>query len=282
MDLRAGLFVLILAPEAYMPLRQLGAGFHAAEEGLGAADQVFRIVEAGVVEAGPGAVVPDLRGAELRVEGVTVRHAGRSLEAPSGTSFVVRPGEVVAIAGPSGAGKSTLIDVVLGLRWADAGSVVLAAANGDCAPIPSLDLEDWHRHVAWVPQHPFLFAGSIAANIGLATPDASIAAVAAALAAVGLSDLDPLAYLAEGGAGISSGQRRRLGVARALLKGGDFLILDEPTAGLDAVSEATVLAAIRAAARTQGRAVLLAAHRRAALDIADRVVEIESRLEAPQ
>jgi ATP-binding cassette subfamily C protein CydCD len=280
MELRTGLFVLILAPEAYLPLRQLGASFHAAEEGLGAADRVFRIIEAGDVAAGPagdGELLPDLRGAELRVEGVTVRQPGRGLEAPFEASLVVGPGEVVAISGPSGAGKSTLVEVLLGLRSADAGQVALATAGGELVPLTTLDREAWHRRVAWVPQHPFCFAGSVAENVRLAAPDASDAAVDEVMAAVGLPDLDRQTLLAEGGAGLSSGQRRRLGVARALLKGGDFVLLDEPTAGLDAASEATVLAAISAAAHTHGRAVLVVTHRRAALEIADRVVSIESR-----
>ncbi len=301
MDLRAGLFVLILAPEAYLPLRQLGASFHAAEEGLGAADEAFRIIESGSGpgcgesgggesgggesgggESGGGDPVPDLRGAVLRIEGVTVRQPERALEAPFAASFVVRPGEVVGVSGPSGAGKSTLVEVVLGLRSADAGRVVLATADGGCVDISAIDREAWHRHVAWVPQHPFCFAGTVAANVRLAAPDAPDSAVSNALAAVGLAELDPETRLAEYGAGLSSGQRRRLGVARALLKGGDFLILDEPTAGLDAASEATVLAVIRAAARSHNRAVLLVAHRRAALEIADRVVEIESRSGDPE
>jgi ATP-binding cassette, subfamily C, bacterial CydCD len=289
MDLHAGLFVLILAPEAYLPLRQLGASFHAAEEGLGAADEAFRVIQAASGEAATGvggpprgaAPVPDLRGVELRVEGVTVRQPGRALEAPFEASFVLRPGEVVAVSGPSGAGKSTLLDVILCLRPADSGTVLLAGAGGESVAVPTLDREAWHRCVAWVPQHPFCFAGSVAANVRLAAPDASESAVSEALATVGLAEVDPRTLLGEGGAGLSSGQRRRLGVARALLTGGDFLILDEPTAGLDAAAEATVLAAVGAAAHTHGRAVLLVAHRHAALAIADRVVEIASRSGEP-
>jgi ATP-binding cassette, subfamily C, bacterial CydCD len=298
LDLRTGLFVLILAPEAYLPLRQLGSSFHASEEGLAAAGRVFEIIEASGNAAAPsggaagshaaaggtaarGVAVPDLLGAELRVEGVTVRQPGRRLEAPSEASLAVGPGEVVGIAGPSGSGKSTLVDVVLGLRTADRGRVAISMPDGSSYDVVSLDRDEWHRHVAWVPQQPFCFAGTVADNVKLAAPDASDAAVREALAAVDLGELDPSARLTEGGTGLSSGQRRRLGVARALLKGGDLLILDEPTAGLDAAAEATVLAAIRAAARERGIAVLLVAHRPAALSIADRVVAIEARSEEP-
>jgi ATP-binding cassette subfamily C protein CydCD len=291
MELRTGLFVLILAPEAYLPLRQLGASFHAAEEGLGAADRVFRIIEAEPAEGEPAEgeprpgrgtlPVPNLRGAEIRIEGVSVRQPGRALDAPFETSLILRPGEVVAISGPSGAGKSTLIDVLLGLRSADAGRIVVATVDGRTVAVSALNRDAWHRHLAWVPQHPFCFPGTVAANVRMAAPNASDAALGEVLASVGLAELDPETRLAEGGAGLSSGQRRRIGVARALLKGGDFLILDEPTAGLDAASEATVLAAIRDASRSHNRAILLVAHRRAALEIADRVVTIGSRSGEP-
>ena len=186
----------------------------------------------------------------------------------------------MAIAGPSGAGKSTLLDVVLGLRAADEGRVVIATADGPL-DVATLDRAAWHRRVAWVPQRPYCFPGTIAENVRLATPDATDKEVADVLAAVGLAGLDPQAPLGEGGAGISSGQRRRVGVARALLRRSDLLLLDEPTAGLDAASEATVLAAIRSAARDGGRAVLLVAHRAAALAIADRVVDVAARAEDP-
>jgi ATP-binding cassette subfamily C protein CydCD len=277
MDLQTGLFVLILAPEAYLPLRQLGASFHASEEGLAASDEVFRIIEQTPPEGGGTAPVPDLRGAEIRVEGVTVRQPGRVLDAPFGASLVLRPGKVVAVAGPSGAGKSTLLEVVLGLRSAVAGRVVVATADGQSIDIADLDREAWHRRVSWVPQAPFCFPGTVADNVRLACSQASDGEVRGVLTAVGLGELDPQARLGEGGTGISSGQRRRVGVARALLRRADVLLLDEPTAGLDAESEATVLAAIRSAAREDGRAVLLVAHRPAAVAIADSVTTVAAR-----
>jgi ATP-binding cassette subfamily C protein CydCD len=307
MPLQTGLFVLILAPEAYLPLRQLGASYHASEEGLTAAGRVFAIIEGtdpaesrgrsgrrrggrGVpapvlVAAAPlaagGGAVPEMAGAEVRIEGVTVKQPGRGLEAPFEASLVVKPGQVVAIAGPSGIGKSTLIDVVLGLRTADSGSVRVATADGRAVGVESLNREAWHRHVAWVPQHPYCFPGTVADNVRLAAPDATDAAVRDAMDAVGLVDLEAGARIGEGGSGISSGQRRRIGVARALIKDAEVLILDEPTAGLDAASEATVLAAVADFARSRNRAVLLVAHRPAALAIADCVVSINARSAVP-
>ena len=291
LDLRTGLFVVILAPEAYLPLRQLGASFHASEEGLAAAAAAFRIIETeeeaeGVAEGadavgtgalGSSAPVPDLRGAEIRFESVTVHQPGRSLDAPFAASLVLRSGEVTGIAGPSGSGKSTLVDVLLGLRRADEGRVVVAPAAGEPVEAAAFHRAEWHRHVAWVPQLPYCFPGTVADNVRLAAPAATDEQVAAVLATVGLAELDARARLGEGGLGVSSGQRRRIGVARALLRDAPILILDEPTAGLDELAEAAVLQAVLSAARTGGRAVLLIAHRPAALSIADRVVTLASR-----
>ncbi len=283
LDLRTGLFVLVLAPEAYLPLRRLGAQYHDSEEGLTAAAAVFDVIDAPEPPARAGGGLPDLRTGELRVDGVTVRHPGRELEAPSRVSFTVQPGEVVALSGPSGAGKSTLLQVILGLVPADEGWVSVRDGRGAVADVARVDGEAWRRRVAWVPQQPFLFAGTVAENVRLAMPMASDGAVRAAMDAVGLGDVTPATVLGERGEGLSSGQRRRLGVARALLRPAALLLLDEPTAGLDPEAEAAVLEAVSEAARGRGLAVVLVAHRPAALAIADRVVEVEARevMEAP-
>ena len=273
MTLEAGLFVLVLAPEAYLPLRRLGAEFHASEEGRAAAAAAFEISDAPTPGSGTRLDVPDLWHGALLVEDVTVIQPGREVAAPAGASLTVRAGEVVAVTGASGAGKSTLLAVILGLERATSGRVIAIGAGGASAVVADLDGEAWRRNVAWVPQQPFLFAGSVADNVRLAVPDAVDADVAEVLAAVGLADVDPGLLIGEGGMGLSSGQRRRLGVARALLRRAPLLLLDEPTAGLDDVAEATVLAAIRGAARS-GAAVLLVAHRPAAAAAADRSVVV--------
>ncbi|HSW42350.1 MAG TPA: thiol reductant ABC exporter subunit CydD [Patescibacteria group bacterium] len=272
MTLEAGLFALILAPEAYLPLRRLGAEFHASEEGLTAASRAFEIIDSPLPPSGLRGGVPDPAGG-LVVAGVSVAQPGRDALAPSNVSLTVRPGEVVAVVGPSGAGKSTLLAAVLGFLTPSAGRIAIVAADGTPTDLADLDGEAWRRRVAWAPQVPYLFAGTVAENVRLAAPDAGDAEVRAALRAVALGDLDPRLVLGERGARLSSGQRRRIGVARALVRRSPLLLLDEPTAGLDPAAEAAVLAAVRAAAR-DGAAVILVAHRPAAAAIADRVVHV--------
>ena len=284
LGLQTGLFVLVLAPEAYLPLRQLGASYHASEEGLTAAGSALSIIEAAEARepcAGTGKeTAPDIGAvAAIRVSGVTVRHAGRSLAAPSNASLEIRAGRVTGVAGASGSGKSTLVETILGLRRPDEGRVELVSPDGVAVALDDADRAAWHTHVAWVPQHPYCFPGTIADNLRLGRPEATDDAVSGALGRVGLADLDPRTRLGEGGTGISSGQRRRIGVARALLRGGDLLIFDEPTAGLDVDSERVVLDAIRSAAHGDGHAVLLIAHRPAALAIADSSVTLSARAE---
>jgi len=273
MTLEVGLFALILAPEAYLPLRRLGAEFHASEEGVTAAASAFAVIDTPSPVSGSRTDVPDLRRGHLLVDGVGVVQPGRDVVAPFGASLVVRPGEVVAISGPSGAGKSTLLAAILGFIRPSVGRIAVAGADGTPVDLADLDGDAWRAQVAWVPQAPFLFAGTVAENVRLAAPAVTDDDVAAALASVGLADVDPRTMLGERGAGLSSGQRRRIGVARALLRRSPLLLLDEPTAGLDDAAERAVLGAVRAAA-TDGAAVLLVAHRPSAGAMADRVVQV--------
>lgn len=273
MTLEVGLFVLVLVPEAYLPLRRLGAEFHASEEGLAAAAKAFEIIDAPPPVGGTRTAMPDLRGGRLVVAGLSVVQPGREVEAPAGLSLEVRPGEIVALTGPSGSGKSTFLAVVLGLIQPTAGGIAVESADGTLTDVRALDGTAWRAGVAWVPQEPFLLAGTVADNVRLVAPDASDAAIAEALASVGLADLSLGLTLGERGSGISSGQRRRIGVARALLRGSPLLLLDEPTAGLDDAAEAAVLAAVAGAAGN-GAAVLVVAHRPAAAALAHRAVPV--------
>ncbi|MFB6958353.1 thiol reductant ABC exporter subunit CydD [Streptomyces sp. NPDC056309] len=270
MDLYIGLVILVLAPEAYLPLRQVGAQYHAAAEGLAAAEEIFAVLETSVPESGTGTV----DAGALTFEDVSVRYPGRSADAVTDVSFSVRPGETVALVGPSGAGKSTLLNVLLGFVKPSAGRVRVAEAD-----LADVDLEQWRARIAWVPQRPHLYAGTIAENVRLARPDADDAAVRGALADAGaLEFVDALpkgldTLLGEDGAGLSAGQRQRLALARAFLADRPVLLLDEPTAALDGATEAEVVDAVRRL--SAGRTVLLVVHRPALLDVADRVVRLD-------
>ncbi|WP_053684029.1 thiol reductant ABC exporter subunit CydD [Streptomyces sp. WM4235] len=273
LDLYTGLVILILAPEAYLPLRQVGAQYHAAAEGLAAAEEIFEVLETPVARGG-GSVVPPA-GTPLRIalDGVAVRYEGRGEDSPGPVSLVVEPGECVALTGPSGAGKSTLLQVLLGFVEPTAGRVAVAGVDlADLAP------EQWRERIAWVPQRPHLFAGTIAENVRLARPDASDDAVAEALADAGAREFVSAlprgadTVLGEGGVGLSAGQRQRLALARAFLADRPVLLLDEPTAALDGETEAAVVEAVRKLA--VGRTVLLVVHRPALLAVADRVVVV--------
>ncbi|MFF3994996.1 thiol reductant ABC exporter subunit CydD [Streptomyces cyaneofuscatus] len=273
LDLYTGLVVLILAPEAYLPIRQVGAQYHAVAEGLSAAEEIFAVLETEPRAAGTEDVPDSVR---LELEGVTVRHEGRADPSLDAASLTVEPGETVALVGPSGVGKSTLLNVVLGFAVPDEGRVRVGGRD-----LAELDPERWRSRIAWVPQRPHLFAGTIAENVRLARPDADDEAVVAALRDAGAYDFvaelpdGERTLLGEDGAGLSAGQRQRLALARAFLADRPLLLLDEPTASLDGETEAGIVDAVRRLAA--GRTVLLVVHRPALLAVADRVVTLEPR-----
>nr|WP_221380749.1 thiol reductant ABC exporter subunit CydD [Actinoplanes polyasparticus] len=286
LDLTTALLVLILAPEAYLPLRQVGAHYHASAEGLAAAEEAFAILETpaparGTAQAPTGTIVFD---------DVVVRYRDRDALRLSAT---IEPGQIVALIGPSGCGKSTALDVLLGFVAPDHGRVTVGGVD-----LGEVDPAAWRSTIAWVPQRPYLFAGSIRDNIALggpptrtpapptafaycftgALPDAPAPDVTAAARLAGadgfIAEL-PDGYdaaLGDNGAGLSAGQRQRIALARAFLRDAPIVLLDEPTANLDAGTAAEVMAAIRHLAR--GRTVVIAAHRPELIALADRVVDV--------
>ena len=273
LGLEAGLAVLLLAPEAYLPLRLSAQHFHASQEGLSAAGRVLEILETPPPAAGD-ASPPELTRTQIHVEDVAVARPDRPALAP--VRFSVAPGETVALVGPNGAGKSTLLAVLLGFLRPTSGRVVLEA-DGRRVDLAEVDLERWRAHVAWVPQAPHLFAGTVAENVRVARPDASEEDVRRALEAVGADFVEELpeglaTVLGERGAGVSEGQRQRLALARAFLRDAPILLLDEPTASLDGPTEQRVLEAV--ARLAEGRTVVLVAHRPSLLRLADRVVKV--------
>ncbi|MFE4174269.1 thiol reductant ABC exporter subunit CydD [Streptomyces sp. NPDC056909] len=275
LDLYTGLVVLILAPEAYLPIRQVGAQYHAAAEGLSAAEEIFTVLETRPPAGGTGEA-HGTGAPRLELDGVTVRHQGRTEPSLDAASLTVEPGETVALVGPSGVGKSTLLQVVLGFTAPDEGRVRV-----DGRDLSSLDPDRWRERIAWVPQQPYLFAGTIAENVRLARPDADDAAVGDALREAGAYEFVAAlpqgthTLLGEDGSGLSAGQRQRLALARAFLADRPLLLLDEPTAALDGGTESGIVEAVRRLA--VGRTVLLVVHRPALLAVADRVVALPDR-----
>ncbi|MGH9282289.1 MAG: thiol reductant ABC exporter subunit CydD, partial [Acidimicrobiales bacterium] len=266
LDLYTSLLVLVLAPEAYLPLRQVGAQYHAAAEGLAAAQQVFATLDSALPPPAHTRA-PDLRSATITLNALTVRHPGRTEDSLPATDLTLTPGETVALAGPSGAGKSTLLHALLGFTHPTSGHLRV-----DGTDLHDLELPGWHAQIAWVPQHPHLFAGTIADNVRLARPTATTAEIRTALHHAAADDLDPATTLGEGGAGISAGQRQRVALARAFLADRPLLLLDEPTAALDGATESEITNTLHRL--TRHRTTLLITHRPALLSLADRVVTL--------
>jgi thiol reductant ABC exporter CydD subunit len=273
-SLRTAVMVLVLAPEAYLPLRLLGANYHASAEGTSAARQVFAVLEMPVPARGRRTDVPDLTVAGISLEDLRVQYPGREAPALDGVSLVIEPGEVLALTGPSGCGKSTLLAVLLGFLAPQSGSVRVGGVD-----LAALDPDVWRARVSWMPQRPHLFAASIADNIRLGRPDATSAEVREAVVAAGLGDVVETrrggleAMLGDRGSGLSVGERQRVALARAFLRDAPLLLLDEPTANLDGATEDAVLEALPRL--VQGRSVVLVAHRPAMLALADRVLELD-------
>ena len=282
LDLATALFVLILAPEAYLPVRQVGVHYHDAADGLAAVESAFALIDPPEAPHAAGAPAPvaapaqgDATGALLSVRELTHTYPGASAVALRPVSFDVRPGEVVALAGPSGAGKTTLLNAVLGFL-APTGGLLLSGG----APLGRLPA--WREHLAFVGQEPGLVSGTAADNVRLGFPHATDAAVADALRQAGAGDVPLDQRIGDDAEGVSAGERRRIAVARALLRvtlgRAKLLVLDEPTAGLDADTEAGLLRSLR----SLGVAALVVSHRPAVLAEADRVVRIgDAGAEAP-
>ncbi|MCG5465185.1 thiol reductant ABC exporter subunit CydD [Micromonospora sp. MED01] len=270
--LQTALLVLLLTPEAYLPLRAAGSRFHASMEGLAALDEALTVSAAPTApRAAEGASVPDAR-AVIRFEGVTVAYERTT--ALRDVTLTIRPGERIAIIGPSGAGKSTLLGLLLGFVAPTSGRITV-----DGVDLATADPDAWRRQLAWVPQRAHLFAASLADNIRLGAPDTPDDVLTAAVHDAALDDVvaglpDGLdTVLGERGHGLSSGQRQRVALARAFLRSAPVVLLDEPTARLDTAAEAVVLDATRRL--VAGRTALLVAHRPALLADADRILRIE-------
>ncbi|WP_246227911.1 thiol reductant ABC exporter subunit CydD [Propioniciclava coleopterorum] len=264
LELGTALFVLILAPEVYLPVRQVGVHYHDAADGMAAADQAFAVIDA-AGPSGPAGPAPapeaseasEQAGPVLRARGLGHTYPGADGPAVTGVDLTVGRGEFVVLTGPSGGGKTTVLNALMGFLRPSAGALTLPA----------------RRRIAFVGQDPGMVNGTIADNLRLADADADATALADALARAGAAGMDPERPVGDDGEGLSAGERRRVATARALLRidaGADVLLLDEPTAGLDADAEAALLRSLRGT----GVTVVVVSHRPAVLAEADRVVTI--------
>ena len=276
------LFVLILAPEAFLPLRLVGQHFHAAAEGLGAAERIITEIESPLPVVGGSRRVP----AQVRIEVVDmeIAYAGRDRTALAPTSFVALPGSITAIVGSSGGGKSTLLAGLLGFAAPVRGEILVGADQ----PLADTDLVSWRASIGWLPQNPHLISPSLDREPTIRgiiecgrIPRFSDEQLWQVLEEVGLAPqiraltLGLDARLQADGSGLSVGQRQRLALSRALVGAPSVLLLDEPTAALDPVSEDLVSRSMRSAADA-GAIVIVVAHRPAVIDLADQVVRVEA------
>lgn len=269
LDLMRAFFVLALAPEFYAPLRRLAAAYHDRQAAETASARLAALEAAAVPPAKQSQAVAAAPAIEF--DHVSIRYSGEERDAVSNLSIHIRPGEVVALVGPSGSGKSSLLHLLLGLAPAQQGEIMI---NG----IPFAEIGSIAPFAAWAGQAPVMLAGSIADNIRLGRIDATPADIAAVAATVGLEQAltRRVGGLAERldhrGGGLSGGERRRIGLARALLKDAPVLLLDEPTAHLDHAAETGLIDVIARAC--VGRTVLIATHSAALAAIADRIVDL--------
>lgn len=266
--------ILLLAPEFYLPLRMLGARFHAGMSGAAAANRIFAILEAPGTAYGKPDAAADIAPGPIKLHGVTVRHGNREHAALDNVSLRIEAGRHTVIVGPTGSGKSTLVNLLMCFMEPDEGAITV---NGKA--LKGFGGHGWRNNVAWVPQHPFLFHDTVEANIRLARPTATreqvIHAACLAEAHAFIQEL-PDGYntvVGEQGTRLSGGQAQRIALARMFLKDAPLLILDEATSHLDAETEARVLRNL--ASCSQGRTVLTITHRGPCIALADHVVVLE-------
>ena len=278
--LAPGLAVIMLTPEVFEPLRQVGAQYHASANGVAAASSAFEILETPIPPAGT-IPAPSPRHARIKIEHLSV--AARGMWAPADLNATIEPGTLVALRGPSGAGKTTAAMVLLALLPATRGRILLEHAD-DSTSVADLEAQSWWSHVSWVPQFPTLVPGTIRQilpeNVTQERLDQAAAATGFDQTLASLS-AGWNTRIGQGGVGLSVGQRQRLALTQALVDDSDIVVLDEPTAHLDAMSEERVVHTL-SLIRDQGRTVIVIAHRPAVVAAADQVIDVTARAATPE
>lgn len=278
LTLQEGLFVLLMAPEFYLPLRNLGLSYHARMQGVAAAEQIAPLLARSLPEGFAGTLPAPDGAPAIRFEEVSFCYGGNR-GGVAGVNLDLPSGSITALAGESGAGKSTLARLLAGLVRSDSGRILV---NG--LDLTTLAPDSWRARLAWVPQNPYFTSGTVRENLLLGRPDAAEHEIDSALEAaaadrfVAVLPLGLDTVLGDRGAGLSGGELKRLALARAYLCRATVLILDEPTAGLDAENERLVGEALERLA--QGRTVLVISHREQTLSRVEKVAEmIDGRIE---
>ena len=271
MNFLSGFFVLLLTPEFYLPLRNMGTQYHARLQAIGAAERMVEILETPETETPPEEslqALPALFPLQFKQVEV-VYNDGR--QALNGFDLTIKAGQTIALIGASGAGKTTVLNLLLGFIQPTQGQILLGET--DLATVP---LAHWRKQIAWLPQQAHLFPGSVADNIRLGSAQTSLAAVQQAAQQAYAHDFIqalPHGYdtlIGEGGQGLSGGQIQRIALARVFLKDAPLVILDEATAHLDQQSEQWIQQAIQTLAQT--RTVIMIAHRLHTIEQADLIV----------
>jgi len=275
LGLEAGLTILLLAPELYAPLRQLAAQFHASADGLAVAERMLELLDAPPAVGGGGRLVPPSPAEwPVRFERISFSYPSRAQRVLDRLDLELQPGETVALVGASGTGKSTVASLLLRFAEPDAGRITVGGLD-----LAECRTELWRSMVAWVPQRPTMFRGTVAENIGLGVRGASQQRIRDAAMLAGADRFVralPFGYetaIGDGGRPLSAGERRRIALARAFLRDAPLVILDEPTADLDRTSADVVAEAVERL-RVE-RTVLVIAHRPELVQRADRVVSLD-------
>jgi ATP-binding cassette subfamily C protein CydD len=282
LSLEVGFFILLLAPDFYFPLRELGTHYHARAAAVGAAEEILKTLSVRRTQVQTELITPEKTDViHIHCQEVYLEYDNGRLPALRGVSFDFKTGEQVTLVGASGAGKTTILNLLLGFLQPDKGRILV-----NDIPLAALALDNWRENIAWIGQRPVLFHGTIKENILLGRPKASACEIEQAAGRAGVLAFSM--HLTEGletqvgelGQGLSRGQAQRVALARAFIKNAPLLLLDEPTAGLDVENETLVVSALKEFC--QDRTVLTLTHRLENIRSADRILVLDNGIVVEQ